>query len=449
MEKRAMLRVAPVILAMGMTCMSGIANAAGYAIIDQSASGMGNAFAGGSAVAEDASTIFFNPAGMTRLPSGNQLIFGLHIVDAKTDFTNDGSISYLGGPLTGPNSEGGTTGLVPNFYWATDLKHGAKFGIGVNAPYGLTTKYDEEWVGRYHAIESTLQTLNVNPAIAFKLDNKWSLGLGANIMYMNAKLTNDLNYNVICANAGEIAPGVPTCSGANAPYADGRSEVDGNGLGFGYNIGVLYEASDRTRIGFAYRSSVNQNLQGTAKFNAPSNFTADFAVPAFQETDASASVDLPETTSLSAYHDISSHWAIMADWTWTRWSRFKELTYEFANPYQPSSTTEENWRNSNRVALGANYRLNSTWLLRMGVAYDNTPIPSDEYRTPRIPGNDRTWVSVGFNVKAAKHMALDVGYAHLFVPETGINDDQSTGGILIGDFESSVDILSAQLIWDF
>jgi long-chain fatty acid transport protein len=443
MKKRIALHFAPVGVAMALTGMGTVANASGFAIIEQSASQQGNAFAGGAAIGEDATTIFFNPAGMTRLPSGNQIILGGHVIDSKAKLTNDGSVSYLGGPLTGGDADGGTTGFVPNFYWATDLMHGARFGIGVNAPYGLTTKYDEDWVGRYHAIESTLQSLNINPAIAFPMNDQWSLGLGMDIMFMNARLTNDLNYNVICAGSGGL------CSGASAPYADGRSEVDGSGFGFGYNLGLLYEPSDRTRVGVAYRSAISQTLNGTAKFDAPANFSADFAYPAFQETDASATLDLPESTSVSIYHDISSSWAIMADWTWTRWSRFKELTYEFANPYQPSATTEENWKNTNRIALGANYRVNSKWLLRMGAAFDNTPIPSDENRTPRIPDNDRAWASVGFNWKASKSMALDLAYSHLFVPDTHINDAQSTGGVLIGDYDSNVNILSAQLVWDF
>lgn len=443
MGKRGVLRLAPLAIAMSLLGLSSTAGASGFAIIEQSASQQGNAVAGGAAVAEDATTIFFNPAGMMRLSSGNQIVLGGHIVDSTADFTNDGSISYMGGPLTGPNSDGGTVGFVPNFYWSTDLMDGAKFGIGVNAPFGLTTKYDEDWVGRYHAIQSTLQTLNINPAIAFAMNDQWSMGLGVDIMYIKAKLTNDLNYNVICGGSGAV------CSGANAPYADGQSEVDGSGLGYGYNLGLLYEPTDKTRMGFAYRSSISQKLTGTASFNAPSNFTADFAYPAFQQTDASASIDLPESTSLSIYHDITASWAIMADWSWTRWSRFKQLTYNFANPYQPSATTEENWKDSNRFALGANYRLNTRWLLRAGVAYDNTPVPSDQYRTPRIPDNDRTWASLGFNWKASKTMAVDVAYSHLFVPETSIYDAQSTGGILIGTYDSSVDIFSAQLVWDF
>ena len=443
MGKRGIHCLASIAAALSLAALSTTASASGFALIDQSASQQGNAIAGGAAVAEDATTIYFNPAGMMRLSSGNQIVLGGHIVNTTADFSNDGSISYMGGPLTGSNSGGGTVGFVPNFYWSTDLMDGAKFGIGVNAPFGLTTKYDEDWVGRYHAIESSLQTLNINPAIAFAMNDHWSMGLGVDIMYIKAKLTNDLNYNVICGGSGVL------CSGANAPYADGLSEVDGSGLGYGYNLGLLYEPTDHTRVGFAYRSSVSQKLTGTAKFNAPSNFSADFAYPAFQQTDASASIDLPESTSLSAYHDITASWAIMADWSWTRWSRFQELTYDFANPYQPSATTEEHWKDVNRFALGVNYRVNSRWLMRFGVAYDNTPVPSDEYRTPRIPDNDRTWASIGFNWKASKTLALDVAYTHLFVPDTSIYDTQSTGGILIGDYASSVDMLSGQLVWDF
>jgi long-chain fatty acid transport protein len=417
---------------------------------------MGNAFAGGSAIAEDASTIYFNPAGMMRLDPGNQIIAGLHIVNTKADYTDNGSTAWdttdlATHPVFGgnPNAEAGVTAFVPNFYWATDVEEGIKFGIGVNSPFGLSTEYDEDWVGRYHAIESSVMTVNVNPAFAFNVTDKLDAGFGLNIQYVDARLTNDIAYDVLAG------------TGLDAAYGDGRVEVEGDGVGFGFNFGFLYEMDDGTRLGLAYRSKIDHKVDGTVNYSpsslgsGPALAPLPVGTPIFNDGEARASLSLPETVSASFYRDIGTKWAIMGDWTWTRWSRFKELTYEFPGNIPGSSTTEENWGDSSRFALGANYRINPAWLLRVGAAYDNTPIPDEYYRTARIPGNDRTWATIGFNWQMTKSMALDVGYAHLFVDDTEIENAESSpssdlaAATLIGTYEASVDILSAQLVWDF
>jgi long-chain fatty acid transport protein len=442
MRKKKMIRLAPVACALALTGMASTVHAAGFALIEQSASMMGNAFAGGAASPYDASTIYFNPAGMMHLEKGDQIVAGLHIVRPTADFTDEGSIDWTGANefvadygLNGTSS-GGVTGYVPNFYWATDINDGnAKFGLGINAPFGLSTKYDEDWSGKYHAIESELLTVNINPSVAFNLTDKLSAGVGVNIQYVDARLTNDLNYAAVF---NPVA--LPTTA------LDGRVEVKGDGVGFGFNLGLLYQMERGTKLGISYRSKIDHRVDGTVSYSNTAAYD-----PAFQSGDAKAAITLPEMVSTSFYHDINDKWAVMGDWTWTRWSRFSELTYEFPGGIPGSSTTEEKWKDSNRFALGANYRINPAWLLRVGAAYDNTPIPSDELRTARIPGNDRKWASIGFNWQASKTVGVDVGYSHLFVDDTKINNTESApkDATLIGTYEASVDILSAQVVWDF
>jgi long-chain fatty acid transport protein len=452
MQKTKMLRLAPVACALALTGMTTSVHAAGFALIDQSASMIGNAVAGGAAAAYDASTIYYNPAGMMHLNKGNQIVAGLTIVQPTADFSDGGSTDWLGNSLSDPpyslktTSSGGVTGYVPNFYLATDINDGeAKFGLGINAPFGLSTKYDEDWVGKYHAIESELLTLNINPSVAFNFTEKLAAGFGINIQYVDARLTNDISYNAV-AGGGLLAPAI---------YPDGRVEVKGDGVGFGFNLGLLYQMEQGTKLGISYRSPIEHRVDGTVSYSNGSLPGATPPFPAgttlFNGGDAKASLTLPEMVSTSFYHDINNKWAVMGDWTWTRWSRFQELTYEFPGDIPGSSTTEEQWKDSSRFALGANYRVNPAWLLRAGVAYDNTPIPSDELRTARIPGNDRTWASIGFNWQASKTVGVDVGYSHLFVDDTSINNTESApgGATLVGTYEASVDILSAGLVWDF
>lgn len=412
--------------------LAGQAHAAGFALIEQSASGMGNAFAGAAAVAEDASTIWFNPAGMMQLPAGNQIVVGAHVIRAQADFTNEGSTDWLSAPLTGPDDDGGTTGFVPNFYWATELEPGVRFGVGVNAPFGLETKYSDDWVGRYHAVRSDVKTLNINPSVAFAISPKVDFGLGLNIQYLEATLTNDFAYQVI-----------------NPALSPARSELAGDSISYGWNAGVLIDLAPHSRLGVSYRSTINHNVEGSVKFGAPSALTS---LGAFQDGKATADVTLPESVSTSFVHDFNDQWRLLADWTWTRWSRFKELRFKFPGNVSPSETVvDENWKDSSRFSLGVNWRVNDKWLLRAGTAYDNTPIPDAQHRTARIPGNDRKWLSLGFNWKASKTMSVDVGYAHLFVDKTPIENTESSpdGATLKGSYDSAVDILSAQLVWDF
>jgi long-chain fatty acid transport protein len=141
----------------------------------------------------------------------------------------------------------------------------------------------------------------------------------------------------------------------------------------------------------------------------------------------------------------------MGDYTWTRWSRFQELTFNYPGNFPGSGTNTYNWEDSSRFALGANYKFTPAFMLRLGAAYDNTPIPSPELRAARVPGNDRTWASIGFNWQVSKTVGVDVGYSHLFVDDTKINNSESTppGATLTGTYDSSVDILSVGLVWDF
>jgi long-chain fatty acid transport protein len=221
--------------------------AAGFALIEQNASGMGNAYAGAAAVAEDASTIFFNPAGMTYI-DGTQAVGALHLIKPNADFRNQGSVAGAGKPLGDEGPNAGDLAFVPNFYFMTALTPSIKAGIGVNVPFGLKTEYDDEWLGRFQANKSELKTININPSIAFKVNDQLSLGLGFSVMHAEATLTRSVNFG----GAGQ-----------------GDVKVEGDDWGFGFNLGAIYQATDNTRIGVAYRSKVKQKLEGEAKFTRP------------------------------------------------------------------------------------------------------------------------------------------------------------------------------------
>jgi long-chain fatty acid transport protein len=407
------------------------AHAAGFGLIEQSGSGMGNALAGGAAISEDASTIFFNPAGMTYIP-GTQVVGAIHLVKPNAEFNNEGSARALPRPLGGEGGNAGDLAFLPNFYFKMDVNDNVKFGLGVNAPFGLKTEYDKNWIGRFQGIKSDLKTININPAIAFKVNDQLSLGFGVSAMYAKAELTSAVNIGA----------------------AERSSKVEGDDWGFGFNLGAIYQATTDTRFGVAYRSKVTQQVEGDSK----SNFTNLNPVPTRTlNTDITAKVDLPEHLSMSAFSRLNDTWDLMGDVTWTRWSRFEELRILRDNGTNSTLTvTPENWDNTMRYSVGLNYHYSDTLKLRAGLAYDEEAI-STKYRTVRIPGNDRKWLAFGAGWQATPSTKLDVGYAHLFISDTKIDDNQSTPvppspvgkGRVKGEYEGSVDILSLQVTHNF
>ncbi len=427
--------------------------ASGFALVEQSVKQVGSAISGGSAVAEDASTIFFNPAGMTRL-HGRQVVAGAHYIVPSAQFSGDATTNaLLGGAAIGggDGGEGANAAIAPTLYYSHELRDGLVLGVGVSAPFGMNTEYDSGWEGRYHAIKSDVKTLNINPSVAYKVNDQLSLGAGVDIMRAEATLTNAVDYSAAClgaVGAGSIPLAVCAGSGLVTPgtsATDGTVEVKGDDWSFGYNLGLLYEVNPKTRLGFAYRSEVEQKLTGTATFDAP-NATARALLA---DTGASAKVTLPASLSLSLTTQVAPKWDVMADVTWTGWSSFDELRIKFDDG-RADSVQKENWKDTYKVSVGFNYHYDQQWTWRGGVAYDQSPIRSATERTPRIPGNDRFWVAAGASYQMSPDLTLDFALAHLFVADTDINaTDASFGHVLSGSYDSDVNIASAGLVWKF
>ncbi|MBI1195436.1 MAG: hypothetical protein GC138_06300 [Gammaproteobacteria bacterium] len=437
----------------------GGAHASGFALIEQSASGQGNAFSGASTSAEDPSVMYFNPAAMT-LVRGRQATIGAHYIHPKASFTNQGSTTAAAvgaAALTGPDADGGKNGYVPNLYYLQHLNPDLVLGLGINAPFGLSTEYPSDWVGRYHAVKSELKSVNINPSIAWRLDDKWSFGAGVSAQYVDVKLSSAVDMGSACA-AVVVALGagaVPACAAAATPQSsDGFASLKGNDWSYGFNLGVLFEPTQDSRIGLSYRSKVSQNVSGDATFTGPAAVLATLrATGSFVDTTLHADVTLPESTSLGYYLQVNKDLSVMADWTWTHWSRFKELRIDYDSA-QADSVTTESWKNTNRFSIGANLRVDPALMLRGGLAYDQTPVPDPQHRTARIPDNSRRWLSLGVSWDMTPAARLDVGYSHLFVSNTSINNTLESSvptlnATLNGSYSSSVDIVSAQVNWRY
>lgn len=444
---RLALAAATTLFGIGALFSSSDARASGFALNEMSAAGVGNAHAGGAAAAEDPGTIFFNPAGLTRLP-GRQFMLVGSLIGTSAKFENRQSLSPAGTSATGGN--GGDAGAwvpVPAAYYAMEIDPRLRVGIGIQAPWGLRTDYDDNWVGRYQALKSELTSVNINPAIAYLVNDRVSVGAGISAQYVDVELTSAIDFGTACISA--LGPAACASRGFTPQARDGRAKVDGSDWGFGFNLGALYAPNERSRIGISYRSKISHEITGDATYDKPAGLPAQLAAsPRFANTGARASVDLPESINLSAYADLDAKWSVMADINWMRWSRFEELRVRFDNG-APDNVTPEHWRNTTRVAVAANYRYDERWKLRGGIAYDPTPV-KDEFLTPRIPDDDRIWLAIGAQYKPSKQAAWDFGYAHLFVKDTSINKSEPPlGGRLVGDYENSVDILSVQYRQEF
>jgi long-chain fatty acid transport protein len=268
--------------------------------------------------------------------------------------------------------------------------------------------------------------------MAFKVNDQLSLGFGVSAMWAQAELTNAVNFGA----AGE-----------------GSSKVKGDDWGFGFNLGAIYQATPDTRIGMAYRSKIDQNLKGDVTFVRPTNILPPGVLAATANSNVTAGVSLPENFSISAFSKVNDTWDIMGDVTWTHWSRFKELKIVRDNgAIVGGAATPENWDNTMRYSIGANYHYSNAIKLRAGLAYDEEAI-NDQFRTARIPGNDRKWLSLGANWKATPNSSVDVGYSHLFISNASIdsskNEPNPAKGVLKGNYDGSVDILSFQYTHNF
>lgn len=437
-------------IAAALAGLSGPAAAAGgYALVEQSGSGMGNSFAGGAASAEDATTIYYNPAGMSRL-EGKQVAVALHAIRPSAKFSDAGSsAAVLQTPLGNTGGDPGSWGYVPNAYFAMEIDPAMRFGLSVNVPFGLQTQYDANWIGRFQAVKSRIETVNLNPSVSYRVNDVLSLGAGVSYQHIKGELTSMTNYSAAAAQAAAVVPPGPVQTallGVAASNSSGLGTVAGSDSSWGYNFGALIQATPRTRIGLSYRSTIKYTLSGTATFaNRPAALAT--VVP---DGAVILAVTMPDSFSVSVFHQMSEKWDVMADASWTGWSVFKQLKIDRVNGTN-LITVQENWRDVWRISLGGNYHYNERWTARAGMAYDQTPV-SDAFRTARIPDQNRTWLSLGGQYKFDKDSALDVGYSHLFMSNASIADRQAAAGKgnLVGVYSSiATNILSVQYTHGF
>ncbi|WP_297359412.1 outer membrane protein transport protein [Thauera sp.] len=431
MQKTLIARVLPAAL---LALASGTASAAGFQLLEQNASGIGNAYAGSAAVAENASTIFFNPAGMTQLQA-REMSVGLSLVRPSFKFTDQGSSA---GVLSGNAQDAGDWAALPNAYLSWALNKDLYVGVGMGAPFGLVTEYNRDWIGSAHSIKFDIKTININPSIAWRVNEKVSLGFGVNWQRMEAEYVRRAGIVDLPAGAG----GVPI----PRPLSQSFATLDADDDSWGWNVGALFTVSDATKVGVSYRSKIKHELEGSLSVAGPN--------PVFNtvgSSGANATVELPDIFIFSVAHKLDPKWELLGDVSWTGWSSVDKVDI-MRSSGALAQTLDTDFQDTWRVALGANYQLNDAWKLKFGVAFDETPVKNAEKRLTSLPDNDRIWFSVGGQWKASKASTLDMGVSYLYVDDTKINNGSPADlqkGLVKGEYDSSVWILGAQYSMSF
>jgi long-chain fatty acid transport protein len=432
--------------------MAGTAFGAGFMLLEQSVPELGSAFSGGAARAEDATTVYYNPAGMLLL-EGTQSSLGIHIIRTTSEFKDTGSTHVLGGALQGgPSGDAGSTALVPNLYLTKRLSDKTAFGFGLNVPFGLSTEYPRNWIGRYHAVYSSINTINMNPSVAYRVNDRLSIGAGLSVQHMEAEISKAIDMgtlNALPVPLGGFGGAIP---GLLPQGSDSFIELEADSWAYGYNLGLMYDLSEEARMGVSYRSEIKHDAEGRADFSSVPALVPTITGGYFTDTDITSTITLPALASVSVHYDLSPQWSVMGDISWTGWSSFDELRVKFASG-QPDNVIDESWEDTMRYAVGASYESSEKWKFRGGLAYDETPIPDAEHLTPSLPGGNRTVIGLGSGYRHSDSWNLDIGYAHFIIEEPKINKDPSGNDVLAGGlkgtYDASADILSFQANYKF
>jgi long-chain fatty acid transport protein len=410
--------------------------AGGFSLNEQSASAMGTANAGSAANPENATTVYFNPAGMSQL-EGTNISFGAAILDIDAE-AKGGARANNQLPSALPQSAvQGTTGgdiadpaLLPNLYLTHEVSDSIDVGFGIHAPYGLAADYDDNFVGRYFADKTELTALSFTPAISVNNGQGLSMGAGLNVLYVEGKLTKFVDNSGTIAQAGSnVVPGTPV---------QGYADIEGDDVAVTFQVGFLYELNSQTQIGLKAQTGTELELKGDAKFTdfAAVDPSSGF-VGAIDSTEpANVPLAIPESVTASILHRLNDEFTILAGATYARWSRFESLDIYGRDSSKPLTSNSpggmpdqlthipEEWKNTWQLNVGGIYQATPEWAFKAGYAWDESPV--DQYVTARIPSSDRHWLTLGAQWKPAQSgWTIDAAVGTLLFTEDPEVSDKS------------------------
>ena len=464
--KKKLLAQAVAAAAMGVAATH--AAATGFQLNEQSASSLGNAFAAGAAFTDDASAMWWNPAALSQF-ARPQVVAAFNVITPSIKFNNNASVSATNQPLGGNGGDAGGNNYTGAIYLAVPINAQWAFGLGINVPFGLKTEYDDGWIGRYQGLKSKIETINVNPAISWKITPQFAVGVGVDYQQIKATLTNNVNYSGALLQAAVqngVAPGSPTFNAiaAATPGYDSLATITGDDWAWGWNIGMAWDATPQLRLAASYRSEIKYSVQGNIGFSNPTIALSPNTPPQLAGTinalsagvnsqalygrGVSSDITIPQMANLSVLYRLNPQWEIMGDLQWTGWSSIPELRFNSSSP-PALPAVALNWDDSWKIAAGASYRVNQAWKIRFGAAYDQTPVTSDP--TVRLPDSDRWWLSTGAEYKMG-NWKFDGAFTYIFADSPSFNQNQgstSSNALVNGTYDASVWILAVQAAYTF
>jgi len=412
----------------------------GFSLPEQNVTNLGTAYAGTGSLAIDASTNFYNAAGLTRL-CGDQVVMGGVIAQPRTTLNVTSATDSFGSPMAPGHTRPKNFTAIPFLHYGSKIDDQWAWGISMITAFGSKTNYNNHSVARYTATRSEMVTIDISPSAAYRLNDCFSLGAGFDVLYVAAKLDSRIGLNTI--------------------NGDGYFKNKGSRTAYGYHVGGLYEVDDCTRFGLAYRSRLTPKLKGHALVRNPVLVPtlAGGLVPAPQTVAwhrAKTTIRLPDTATLSGYHALNECWAMMADVQWFHWNRYKNLTIRYDDGSRLSA--DQNWKDTYRVALGGTYQYSCDWQFKLGTSFDKTST-RDSNRNIYIPDQNQTAAAIGARYQWTPCMAIDMGYVHVFYKKAHINQSAATatgplfpGGqprqSIRGTVKNRIDAIGLQLTWD-
>ena len=422
---------------------SGNAAAAGFQLKENSVKSQGTSFAGTAAKIGDSSVVTNNPAAMTQF-EGTTMQADVTVIDLNYEFQGSGT-DAAGQPLTGNN--GGNAGdviPVPALSVVHKLDNGLAVGAMISAPFGLATEYDDGWMGRYSALNSDVQVVDLALSGALDVTDRFSIGAGLIFSQADVTLSRGVDFGTLLFSN----PATRALPFARPQAADGTAEIQGDDVGFGYVVGMHLRPTDTVAIGVSYRSEIDYELTGTADWTVPDNVRTVFnaspmTAQLFADGGAFAELTTPSILNVGVTWQATDRFALMGTYSHIGWSSLREVRIQFDNP-DPDSVEPFGWSDVSYYALGGEYMLNDTWTLRAGVAYDETPT-SIEHRTPRLPDANRMFYSLGATWRVSD--AFDMNFAYTRIePKDPRIDISEPGYSLSGPFDGNANLfgISAQ-----
>lgn len=408
--------------------------ASGYHFGTQSVSAQSTANAS-AAEAADASTIYYNAAGMTKL-QGTNFSINANFVAPSAKYSNANASYPDGSPISGQTSGkiSKNVVVVPHLYATHQLSDNWTLGLGVYVPFATETEYQRDSVLRYNVNKTGLTAIDINPTVAFKINDNHSIAAGILAQYATAELRQ-------FANLGRLG-GLPN-------GVDGYAEVEGDDWGFGYTLSYLWDVNGDVRLGANFRSKVSHDLRDEAKWQTahpayadPTLLGAIRGAGYAANEDAHVDIETPESLSLHGMFKVNHQWTAFGDVTWTRHSRFDTLQINYENVkavanaagqetgcanssctavLSDKTVLQPNWQDTYKVGIGAAYQYSEPLELRFGVAYDQSPVKSADYRLSTIPDNDRIWLSVGAKYDINAHSSLNFAYSYIHIKNAKAN----------------------------